>query len=301
MKREFAWGTGDLVMRTDDIRLAEYKADLEHLSLNQIALLICDDMRCPIDWSKKAVMRPVEQIMQRRWYFVLSDELRHSEIGLDANLLQDYDTFLSQPSDHPSWDEIFSPLHSSNATVIAAAKELASNLFLARAHLVKKYEDMCLRLFRTKAQPFEERRKHYTLGAKTMQDVLGAASKRPNVGRMLPNLTPAIQELAFWQSIGFLFEKLESEVGVKDDSFLDERACFESAWNELLGNTKSFGISVDMLTPVGAYNGTEARWMVFDISLQSEIFHCYPELSPSQMFQTCIDDLQGLADCLEKG
>lgn len=300
MKRDFAWGKGVKIQSPEGIEHSQYIQELNDCSLQTIAARISDDMCCPIDWSTKSTMAPLEQILLEKWYYIINDEL--SPRNLDAKYLKDFnDSFLFKPSDHSAWEDMLNPKVVDEDAVICEAKQLASALFLICKRIKKEYANDCIKLFNTKAQRGQNRHKHYVLGAKNSDEVEERTLRDRNEGKLLPYVTCELQELALWQSMSTIFHNRISEVANSNEDSCDHyRNYFDQVWGELFG-PKSIGVSVDMLTKVGYYNGMPANWLLFDISFQANEFHCYPELEPSQCLQTCIDDFQGVEECFSEG
>ncbi|WP_322033229.1 hypothetical protein [Paraburkholderia sp. J76] len=184
---------------------------------------------------------------------------------------------------------------------LSDTKRIADNARYYYEDYAQAYSSACSRLQGIRAQTSSQREKHYALGCKTIEDVRQYSDGKRDVGIMFPTLTPQLQEYAFWLSMAHLFDSTEREHerDAEDYSREAEQSRFELAWKQLLGEPQSYRICLDALGPVGFYNGALANFLIFDVSLQSQIFHCYPALEPIPgLSVACVDDLQGLDDCL---
>ena len=278
-------------------------ANFDELNPRAIARRLTEYLTCPIDWSQHVAMRPVEHILHRKWFYTVAATLPGGEV--DARCLQNSaGEYCRGPAEdsHEMAGLLIDNADISKAFV-SESKRIADVAQYYRNDFVSVYLRDCGRLHQIRAQTPEERGKQYALKCETTTEVQQYSVKERDIGIMLPTLTPRLQEYAFWLSVENIFEVKEfwRECETEDDAADDGRYRFELAWKQLLGEIQSFRFCLDALGPVGFYNGKLANILVFDVSLQSDIFHCYPALEPIPGIPiACADDLQGLDSCFEE-
>lgn len=278
-----------------------YTDRLESMDAMGITSELIESLSCPIDWTTEPSMNPIVSRLHEKWFHTVGDFLPGAQNDL-RYLRGDDGAYLGIPGNESfDWLELADTSALTPAS-LDDAKRIASSAFCVRDRYRHKYASDCSRLLAVRAQTCEERAKHYALSAKTSKDLVNLSLKKKDIGLMLPNLTPRVQEYAFWLAVADLFERKlwELEDSDSDDSYEAYRKRFDTAWQDHLGNPKSFRISLDAMTTVGYQNGLEARWLIFDVSLHAKQFHCYPAVEPIQELpEAAVDDLQGLAEFFE--
>lgn len=242
----------------------QYLRMLQGASPEEVRQILIDDLACPIDWTT-AGTGDATSIFLQRWFYDVADALPNGE--LDAGVLKgDLEEYLAVPGDE-SFD--WSNLDDEEAL------SLAFNTVRHREHYRSHYENDCRRFVGLRAQSAQDRPKHYPLGAKTLAEVKARSERKTNVGFLLPNLSPAVQVHFFWSSAASYFGNRTAEL--EEAGRNSDREIFDSVWNEFLG-LHQFRLSVDAMGTVGYYNGKPARWLIYDVSFDSQISHCYPSL-----------------------
>ncbi|WP_417549058.1 hypothetical protein [Methylophaga sp.] len=243
---------------------------------------IKENLRCPLDWGGGIE----EALFLKKWYYTVSDHLPNGE--QDAALLKDGlgDNYLSEPSEEFLSSEFFDEQE---------LRSLFINSNIHKNNYRNQYKTECLKHHSLVAQPFDERRKHYILTAKNIDDIVKKSIENNNVGLLFPNFTPAVQIRFYWSAINDIFERfIFKQENIDDED--SERKLFDAAWKALMTKER-FRICVDTLTTIGYYSGTEAQWLIYDTTLSGGITHCYPALDRlSNSFEAVLDDLQGIKE-----
>jgi hypothetical protein len=264
---------------------------LRNAGLRELQSILVQDLACPIDWEKEQ-LGPVEGIFLRKWYYTVADHLPNGTHDAEL-LLGDMDTPLTAPS-----DDSFE-YHGHTADEL---QSLAFNTARWRDSYQRLYRAACDKFVGLRAQPVEERDKHYAKKVGSIDALRKQSKDSRNVGLLLPNFHPEAQRQFFWEAVANAFEDFlmqDDETGL--GAQLSERESFDKAWDKFL-TPDHYRLCVDTLTTVGFYNGKEARWLVYDVSYHGKIVHCYPALAPVESFhETTLDNLQGLDTAFADG
>jgi hypothetical protein len=264
-------------------------ATLFEASEAELRRILVENLTCPIDWSDLG--RGIAGIFLEKWAHVIESSLPNDLF----DILQDSGEYLPEPGpDSIGWLDMD----------FETARALAFNTTQHRDEYHKGYLLQCDRLRELRAQTVSERHKHYVVAGATSMKVQQQSSANSKVGFLLPFITPSVQLQLLWLALSeIFFERRDlhfASTTVGDDD--PDASAFNAAWEDVFGQHHR-RLAVNTFDVVGYRGGNEASWLIFDISFDHSIFHCYPSLSgvDNADWNVSDDHLQGAKNAFDSG
>jgi len=263
----------------------DYFKRLRNSNRQELIAILIDDLRCPIDWDRENIGGST-RILLEKWYYTVADAMPDGES--DAGLLKNFGEYSSEPALDAFEDGFYDD---------DALLSLAFNTYSNRTAYRKSYLEACEKFIGLRAQTAAERDKHYTLGAKTKDDMIKRSKAVPDIGKMFPNFHVEAQRIFFWEAIADAFERIGFKIeDESEEKFIDDKILFYTGWEQLFA-CDQFRFCVNTMTTIGYSNGKPATWLIYDVSYHGKIMHCYPALEAvNDGPYAFVDNLQGIEE-----